>query len=120
MKRNEVLMRLMTWEAEILRATELVQEGISTVSYDVLYQHVPCKLSQGVGSKVNLARAQQDDVGKLHMTAKGFFDDTADICAGDRVRITQNGQDIGLYDVGEVFCYPDSHKECALSRVAVI
>lgn len=120
MKRNQVLMRLMTWKAEIFRATQVEHGGITTVEYETIHQDVPCKLSQGVGSRMNLVHAQQDDVAKLNRTAKGFFDWTADICAGDRVRISHNGEEVGIYEVGEVFCYRDSHKECALSRTMVI
>lgn len=119
MKRNQVLMRLMTWRADIFRAKEVQQGGITHMEYEMVHEQIPCKLSQGIASRVNLAQPVQDDVAYMNLTAKGFFDWTADVQAGDRVKIYQNAEDVGMYEVGEVFCYRDSHKECRLNRRVV-
>lgn len=120
MKRNQVLMRLMTWRADILRAKEVKEGSVTHVEYEMVQQEVPCKLSQGIASRVNLAQVTQDDVARMDMTAKGFFDWTADVQAGDRVNIRNSGEEVGTYEVGEVFCYRGSHKECRMRRQAVL
>lgn len=120
MKRNQVLMRLMTWRADIWRAKEVQQGSVTHVEYEMVHEEVPCKLSQGIASRVNLAQVAQDDVARLEMTAKGFFDWTVDVQAGDRVNIRHNGEEVGTYEVGEVFCYRDSHKECRMHRQMVL
>ncbi|MGI6030911.1 MAG: hypothetical protein ACOX7F_05355 [Eubacteriales bacterium] len=116
---SRILQRLMNQRGDIWRGEKRVENGVQFVEYQLLQSGVPCRVSQIGTGRTILKKPQGEELSEIEQELKGFFPWDADVQSGDRLVVTLNKTQ-HILEVGEVFVYQNSHRECRLSRLQTV
>lgn len=116
---NRILRRLMDKRAQLWRSVAVETDGVTSAQFQLVKEGIPCKVSQtGTGHTI-LKKGDGEDLVTIGQELKGFLEWDEDIRSGDRLAVELCGE-TAMLQVGEVFDYPGSHRECRLSRVQTV